>query len=69
MDSPDELPDGRLICSAHKLTVCGNCCVDYSFMDDVLDDSPPEPDGGEILTEEEKAASRARTIAKKGEDT
>lgn len=36
---PVELPDGRLICRPHGLVVCGRCCVDYSFMDEVLEDS------------------------------
>lgn len=64
---PEELSDGRLVCSAHKLTICGKCCVDYSFMDDILDeDKEGESDGDELLTEEEMAAFRARMIAKKG---
>ncbi|QGI99219.1 hypothetical protein CEK26_012288 [Fusarium fujikuroi] len=41
-DSPVELPDGRLVCGNHGLVVCGSCCVDYSFMDDVLDDDAIE---------------------------
>jgi len=63
----DELPDGRLVCSAHKLTVCGKCCADYSSMDDVLgEDNEEESDGDKEMTEEEMAAFRARMIAKKG---
>ncbi|SCV38996.1 uncharacterized protein FFB14_07067 [Fusarium fujikuroi] len=41
-DSPVELPDGRLVCGNHGLVLCGSCCVDYSFMDDVLDDDAIE---------------------------
>ncbi|CCT72690.1 uncharacterized protein FFUJ_12581 [Fusarium fujikuroi IMI 58289] len=41
-DSPVELPDGRLVCGNHGLVVCGSCCVDYSFMDDVLGDDAIE---------------------------
>ncbi|OQV00566.1 hypothetical protein CLAIMM_06047 [Cladophialophora immunda] len=50
-----ELPDGRMICSAHKLTVCHKCCVDYSFMEEILgeddddDDDKEESDGAEQL--------------------
>ncbi|KIX94677.1 uncharacterized protein Z520_09723 [Fonsecaea multimorphosa CBS 102226] len=67
VDSPIELPDGRLVCSAHKLTVCGKCCVDYSFMDEILeDDDKEESDGDVMLTEEEMKAFRERLIAKKG---
>lgn len=36
---PVELPNGRLICRPHGRVVCGRCCVDYSFMDEVLEDS------------------------------
>lgn len=39
---PVELPDGRLICRPHGLTVCPYCCVDFSFMDEVLEDSGEE---------------------------
>jgi ribonuclease HI len=35
-EGPCELPDGRLVCGPHGLVICGKCCVDYSFMDDVL---------------------------------
>jgi len=60
----DELPDGRLVCSAHKLTVCGDCCADYSFVEDVLHEYNEEDlDGDEELTEEEMAAFRACMIA------
>jgi ribonuclease HI len=24
-----------VVCGPHGLVVCGRCCVDYSFMDDV----------------------------------
>ena len=61
-----ELPDGRLLCAAHQLTICGKCCVDYSFMAEVLDDEEgkkEESDGDELLTEEEMK----RLVAAKGE--
>ncbi|RYP43198.1 hypothetical protein DL770_011780 [Monosporascus sp. CRB-9-2] len=35
---PVELPDGRLICRRHGWTVCHYCCVDFSFMDELLED-------------------------------
>ncbi|RSL98341.1 hypothetical protein CEP52_010383 [Fusarium oligoseptatum] len=35
---------GRLGCGRHGLTVCGACCVDYTFMDEVNEDSPGELD-------------------------
>ncbi|KAI1439017.1 putative ribonuclease H1 [Xylaria sp. CBS 124048] len=34
-DEPYELPDGRLVCGSHGLVICGKCCVDYSFMDEI----------------------------------
>ncbi|RTE80645.1 hypothetical protein BHE90_004828 [Fusarium euwallaceae] len=44
MDSPIDLPGGCLGCGRHGLTVCGACCVDYTFMDEVNEDSPGELD-------------------------
>ncbi|OIW33173.1 RNase H domain protein [Coniochaeta ligniaria NRRL 30616] len=35
-EGPCELPDGRVVCGPHGLIICGKCCVDYSFMDEVL---------------------------------
>ncbi|KAK0657949.1 ribonuclease H-like domain-containing protein [Cercophora newfieldiana] len=35
-EGPAELPDGRLVCGPHGFVTCGKCCVDFSFMDDVL---------------------------------
>jgi ribonuclease HI len=46
-EGPRELLDGRLVCSPHGLVICGKCCSDYSFMDDVLgedDDEDEETD-------------------------
>lgn len=48
-EGPCELPNGRLVCGPHGLVVCGRCCTDYSFMDDVLDDDDEDDD----LLEEE----------------
>jgi len=38
LDVTVESADGRLLCSAHGLVVCGRCCVDYSFPDDIIDE-------------------------------
>ena len=52
-EGPCELPDGRVVCGPHGLVVCGRCCIDYSFMDDVLsnrgngDDEEEEDDDDE----------------------
>lgn len=36
MDDPIELDNGRtLVCRRHMWVVCGKCCVDYSFMQDL----------------------------------
>lgn len=32
------LEDGTLRCLTHYLEICGECCVDYSFMRDILED-------------------------------
>lgn len=37
-EDPVTLPNGRLVCRPHRLVVCGYCTVDYSFMDELLDD-------------------------------
>ncbi|KAJ4403729.1 hypothetical protein N0V82_010612 [Gnomoniopsis sp. IMI 355080] len=39
MDNPIELPNGQLVCRKHRLVICGYCTVDYSFMDEMLDNS------------------------------
>ncbi|OQE22121.1 hypothetical protein PENFLA_c013G09265 [Penicillium flavigenum] len=36
---PVTLPDGRLVCRPHRLVVCGYCTVDYSFMDELIEDN------------------------------
>lgn len=52
-EGPCELPDGRLVCGPHGRVWCGKCCVDYSFMDEVLSrngedgyESGDHPDSG-----------------------
>jgi ribonuclease HI len=37
-EGPCELPDGRVVCGPHGLVTCSRCCVDYSFMDDGLEE-------------------------------
>lgn len=44
MDSPVELPNGQLVCGKHGLVICGNCTVDYSFMDEFRDDDGDDDD-------------------------
>ncbi|KAI0532380.1 ribonuclease H-like protein [Xylaria digitata] len=51
-EGPCELPDGRLVCGPHGFVVCGKCCVDYSFMEDVLSHSEDEDDVLDAETEE-----------------
>lgn len=43
-DSPTELPDGRLVCGDHGLVICPMCCVDYTFMDEILADNLTDSD-------------------------
>ncbi|KAL2686895.1 hypothetical protein Neosp_004438 [[Neocosmospora] mangrovei] len=59
MDSPIELPNGRLACGRHGLSVCGICCVDYTFMDDEDPDLPGELDmlsyqGGTVVDAQDR---------------
>lgn len=51
-EGPCELPNGRLVCGPHGLVVCGRCCTDYSFMDDVLNDD--ENDDSEVEEDEDE---------------
>lgn len=41
---PIDLPDGRLACGDHGLTVCPICCVDFTFMDELLSDKDERSD-------------------------
>lgn len=43
-EGPCELPDGRVVCGPHGLVICGKCCVDYSFMDEVLSHDSEDED-------------------------
>ncbi|KAF2439067.1 ribonuclease H-like protein [Karstenula rhodostoma CBS 690.94] len=47
-EGPCELPDGRLVCGPHGLVICGKCCSDYSFMDDVLGEDEDEETDDEL---------------------
>lgn len=38
-DNPVKLPNGCLVCGPHGLFVCGICTVDYSFMEEILEDN------------------------------
>ncbi|KAK6221388.1 hypothetical protein LQW54_001489 [Pestalotiopsis sp. IQ-011] len=49
-EGPCELPNGRLVCGPHGLVVCGKCCSDYSFMEDVL--SNDEDEDGHFVEDE-----------------
>lgn len=33
-----ELPNGQLVCGSHGLVICGICTVDFSFMEDEIED-------------------------------
>lgn len=50
-DGPIRLPSGRLICSPHHLVVCHRCCVDYSFMDEILSDQDDNDESSSPSTE------------------
>lgn len=67
-EGPCELPDGRVVCGPHGFVVCGKCCSDYSFMDDILNEERDEERErqndarGEPLTEPEKKRGTGRVI-------
>ncbi|KAK4207590.1 RNase H domain protein [Rhypophila decipiens] len=52
-EGPCELPDGRLVCGPHGLTVCGKCCVDYNFGNDVGADYHYTAGFAEVESEED----------------
>jgi hypothetical protein len=50
-DSPVEQEDGTLRCKQHGLEICGKCCVDYTFMHEVLaNEGEPESDDSDLPT-------------------
>ncbi|UNI23038.1 Ribonuclease H [Purpureocillium takamizusanense] len=49
-----ELPSGRLVCRSHGFVVCGVCCVDFSFMDDILDEQGGGDKDGDEDEDEDK---------------
>lgn len=61
-EGPCELPNGRLVCGPHGQVVCGRCCVDYSFMDDVLDRGSEEEDEDEDEDKDDKAATERHDL-------
>ncbi|KAI1159043.1 ribonuclease H-like protein [Nemania serpens] len=56
-EGPCRLPDGRLVCGPHGFVVCGRCCSDYSFMEDVLSHGEDE-DEDDVLDAETEAMYR-----------
>lgn len=38
-DDPIQLSDGRLVCRAHRLRICGHCCFDYAYLDEDGDET------------------------------
>ncbi|KAL1852110.1 hypothetical protein VTK73DRAFT_9279 [Phialemonium thermophilum] len=52
-EGPCTLPNGRTVCGPHGLVVCGKCCTDYSFMDEV-DGSDGEDDEDEDDDEDDE---------------
>ncbi|KAL2125962.1 hypothetical protein VTI74DRAFT_2078 [Chaetomium olivicolor] len=58
-EGPCELPDGRVVCGPHGLVVCGRCCVDYSFMDDVPSNQGNSDDEEEEENDEDSGGNGA----------
>ncbi|KAJ2976158.1 hypothetical protein NUW58_g8160 [Xylaria curta] len=55
-EGPCELPNGRLVCGPHGLVVCGRCCMDFSFMEDVLTDGEDEDEDEDSVLDAETEA-------------
>ncbi|OWT42227.1 RNase H domain protein [Pochonia chlamydosporia 170] len=71
---PVELPDGRLVCRPHGLTFCPYCCVDFSFMEELLEDPEErlERETNELyeqLSDEMQADIDARWVPPEGLQT
>ncbi|KAH7252790.1 ribonuclease H-like domain-containing protein [Fusarium tricinctum] len=70
-DSPIDLPGGRLGCGRHGLVICGQCCVDYSFMDEdegnSVDESMKLDDEDEQLLNDPQVRRRGSGQATLGE--
>ncbi|KAB8256294.1 ribonuclease H-like domain-containing protein [Aspergillus pseudonomiae] len=62
-DSPVELPNGRLVCGSHHLVVCPICIVDYSFMEEVLEEDQDSRD--ENISDKETPFDEESTFDKK----
>lgn len=52
-EGPCTLPNGRVVCGPHGLVVCGRCCSDYSFMDEVLGLNSEDEDEFDNVGEDE----------------
>ncbi|CAH0055703.1 unnamed protein product, partial [Clonostachys solani] len=50
-EGPCELPDGRIVCGPHGLVICGKCCMDFSFMDEVRDEADDDDDDDDDFPE------------------
>lgn len=46
-EAPYSLPNGKMVCGPHGLTVCGRCCVDFNFSDGDDDDDDGEYEGSD----------------------
>ncbi|KAK7946833.1 uncharacterized protein PG986_011154 [Apiospora aurea] len=61
-EGPCELPDGRVVCGPHGFVVCGKCCSDYSFMEEVLNEDEDEDDDEDDEEALEEIARRVQGI-------
>ena len=67
-DSPVELPDGRLVCGLHRLIVCPICTVDYSFMEEIVEENKDLEDedvSDEVTTNDGPRVGTGRVIPTK----
>jgi hypothetical protein len=64
-DSPIELEDGTLRCKEHNLEVCEKCCVDYTFMREILGHNSEEEE--EKQEEAEDKTNRCTVCGKRAD--
>lgn len=61
-----ELPDGTLRCKLHHLEICYVCCVDFTYMRDILREDEEESralsQGAPQVDEEEEMQDLKRTL-------
>lgn len=59
-EDPVQMPDGTLRCLTHHLETCGKCCVDYSFMREVLAENAYDEEQRQLKRAKRKDTASSR---------